>query len=161
MTNQELTLSSAIKVAMEAERKAATLYGDAAQKTANPLGRRLFNRLAEFERHHYDKLVELQNSLREQGVFIKYEGKELSIPAPGEVDSIAAPNKMSMMKIITMAQDIELQAGARYTALARQTTDPSGQAMFERLAAEEQAHYRLLRDVYWNLNDRGVWAWAE
>ena len=33
--------------------------------------------------------------------------------------------------------------------------------MFEQLAKEEAAHYRLLRTVYWNLNDRGTWSWPQ
>jgi rubrerythrin len=159
MTHQDLDLADAIQIAMEAEQKAAALYGDAAQKTSNPLGQRLFKRLAEFERHHYEKLLALQESLREQGAFIEYEGKELSLPAPGEVESIPEPHKMSMMKIVTMAQEVERKAEERYVALAEQTTDPTGQAMFKQLAEEEQAHFRLLRDVYWNLNDHGTWSW--
>jgi len=160
MTHQDLNLADAIQIAMEAEQKAAALYGDAAQKTNNPLGQKLFKRLAEFERHHYEKLLALQESLREQGAFIEYEGEELSLPAPGEVESIPEPHKMSMMKIVTMAQEVERKAEERYVALAGQTTDPTGQAMFKRLAEEEQAHFRLLRDVYWNLNDHGTWSWS-
>jgi rubrerythrin len=160
MTHQDLNLADTIRIAMEAEQKAAALYGDAAQKTSNPLGQRLFNRLAEFERHHYDKLLALQESLREQGAFTEYEGEELSLPAPGEVEGIPEPHKMSMMKIVTMAQEVERKAEERYVALAGQTTDPTGQAMFKRLAEEEQAHFRLLRDVYWNLNDHGTWSWS-
>ena len=158
---QNAALLDAIKIAMEAEKKAAAAYSDAATQTANPLGKRLFNKLVEFENHHYQKLSDLLASLVDEDKFIEYVFQAPSIPAPGEVEGIAEANKMSMMKIVTMAQGIEQQAEQRYADLAEQTTDPQGKAMFEQLAQEEAAHYRLLRDVYWNLNDQGTWAWPQ
>ncbi len=158
--SQDLNLLDAIKIAMEAERKAATFYSDAAKKT-NSVGRGLLNQLAEFERHHYDILAELQESLRDRGAFIEYEGKELMIPAPSEVQTTEEPDKMSMMEVITLALNIEREARGRYEALAEQTSDPSGKAMFERLAEEEQTHYVILSNAYWSLNDRGVWKWPK
>ena len=163
MTEAEhnLALWDAIKIAMEAEKKAAAAYGDAATQTASPLGKRLFNKLTEFENYHYQKLSDLLASLVEEDEFIEYVFQAPSIPAPGEVEGIAEANKMSMMKIITMAQGIEQKAEQRYADLAGQTSDPKGKAMFEQLAQEEAAHYRLLRTVYWNLNDQGTWAWPQ
>jgi rubrerythrin len=63
------------------------------------------------------------------------------------------------MDVLTMAQDIEQQLDKQYSALAEQTSDRNGKAMFEWLAKEEQGHLKLLTTVYWNLNDRGVLAW--
>lgn len=161
MNDQDLNLLDAIQIAMEAEQKAAAFYADAAQETANPLGRRLLEQLAEFERHHYNKLAALEESLRDEGAFIGYEGKELSFPAPGEVEDIEEANKKSAMGIITTALDVEQEAEKRYAALAEQTSDPAGRSMFKRLAEEEHTHYRILRDAYWSLNNRGVWTWSE
>ena len=113
--------------------------------------------LAEFERHHYDYLVELEASLREQGAFKEYEGRELTAPTPSEIQTTEEPNKASLMGVITMALDIEKQAKERYLSLAQQTTDVTGIAMFERLAEEEQKHYVILTSAYWSLNDHGTW----
>ena len=166
MSEQNLSLVDAIQIAMEAEKQAVALYKDAAQKTANMVIQPLFNNLADFEQHHYDKLAELVASLQEKGKFIVYEGYSLPIPAQSEIKiseeaaDVLAAQKVSMMDILTMAQNVEQQAGKRYTALAEQTSDADGKAMFEWLAKEEQTHLRLLTEVYWNLNDRGVWAWS-
>jgi rubrerythrin len=160
MTDQDMNLLDAIKIAMEAEKKAAAFYADAAQRTVT-LGRGLLEQLADFERHHYAILVKLEQSLRDQGSFIDYEGRELTFPAPSEVQTTAEPNKMSMMGIITTALEIETEAEKRYTALAEQTSDPDGQSMFKRLAQEENKHHKILRDAYVSLNNRGVWAWPE
>jgi rubrerythrin len=160
MTNQDITLLDAIKIAMEAERKAAAFYADAAQKTET-LGRQLLEQLAAFERHHYDVLAKLEQSLRDQGAFIGYEGRELAIPAPSEAQTTKEPDKMSMMGIITTALEIETEAEKRYNALAEQTDDPAGQSMFRRLAQEENKHHKILKDAYVNLNNHGKWVWPE
>jgi rubrerythrin len=160
MTNQNITLLDAIKIAMEAEKKAAAFYADAAQKTKT-LGRGILERLAEFERHHYAILVKLEQSLRDQGAFIGYEGEELTFPAPSEVQTTAEPDKMSMMGIVTTALEIETEAEKRYNALAEQTSDPDGQSMFKRLAQEENKHHNILKDAYVNLNNHGTWVWPE
>jgi rubrerythrin len=159
MTRQDLDLLDALEIAKAAEQKAATVYDDAAQKTSNPLGRGLFERLAEFERHHYDKLVELEKSLREEGAFAGYEGRELSLPAAGEAKNVEEAEMMSAMDIITMAIEIEQAAEKKYGALAKQTSDATVRDMFKRLAEEEHNHYLILNDVYWNLNNHGVWEW--
>jgi len=159
MSQQDLTLVDALQIAMEAEQKAAAFYADAAQKTANPIGQSLFEQLAEFERFHYQKLIELKQSLQDKGAFIEYEGRKL-LPPAHEIKATQEPNKMSLMGIITVAIETEREAEKRYVALAQQTVDPDGHAMFNKLAKEEHNHYRVLGDVYWNLNNRGTWNWS-
>lgn len=165
MTDQNLDLLDAIHMAMKAEQKAATFYADASQETSNPLGRRLFEQLAEFERHHYDKLASLEKSLRDEGAFIGYdEDADPPFPVPSEVEGVEGAeeaNKKTVMGIITMALDVEQEAEERYAGLAEQTTDPDGQSMFKKLAEEERTHFLTLRDAYWSLNNHGVWAWSE
>ena len=155
MHTQDLNFLDAIRMAMEAEQKAAAFYADAAQKTTNPLGRRLFEQLADFELYHHAKLADLEKSLCENDACIIYDGRELSFPVPDEVEKIQESDKMSAMGIITLALEIKSKAKARYTALAEQTTDPDGQAMFKRLAEEEHANHRILDNLYWRLNNRG------
>ena len=161
MKDSDLNLLDAIRIAMEAEQKAADFYADAVQETANPLGRELFEQLAEFESHHYRKLAALEKSLRDEGAFIGYEGKELHVPALGEADGFEEAHRASVMGIISAALDVEREAEKRYAALAKRSTDPAGRSMFKRLSEEEHTHYRVLNDAYWSLNDHGVWAWSE
>ncbi|MBN1979830.1 MAG: ferritin family protein [Anaerolineae bacterium] len=156
MTEQNLDMLDAIKIAMEAEKQASAFYADAAQKTET-IGRKLLEQRADFERHHYDILAELEQSLHNRGAFIGYEGRELAVPAPSEAQTTAEPDKMSMMGIITTALEIETEAEKRYTALAGQTSDPDGKAMFKKLAEEEHKHHAVLSKAYWSLSDHGTW----
>jgi len=166
MSEQNLTLTDALQIAVEAEKQAAAFYKDAAAKAANTALQQLFSRLADLEQHHYDKVMELATALQKKGKFIVYEGYSLPIPAQSEVKvsgdaaKIAAGGKGSLMEVLTMAQDVEVQASKRYIVLAGMTSDADGKKMFQRLAKEEQSHLHLLTEAYWNLNDYGIWKWS-
>jgi rubrerythrin len=90
-----------------------------------------------------------------------YEGRELTFQVPDEVERLGEADRMSVMGIMTVAIDIKRKAEERYTALAKQTTDPLGQAMLTRLAEEERASRRILDEVYWNVNNRRIWTWSK
>ena len=166
MSEQNLTLADVVRIAAEAEKKSVDFYQDAAKKSSNVAIQRLFNDLADFEQHHYDKVVELTLSLQKKGKFLFYEGCSLPIAAQSEIDMSTGAGdaleaaKLSMMDVLTIAENVEKQASRRYADLAEQTSDPDGKAMFQRLAKEEQSHLELLTEVYWNLNDRGVLSWS-
>jgi rubrerythrin len=158
MDDQDLNFLDAIRMAIEAEQNAVVFYTDAAQKTSNPLTRRLLRQLAQFEDYHRTKLADLEKSLCENGACILYEGKRLLFEVPDEMEKLQEADRMSAMEVITAAIDIKQKAEERYTALAKQTADPDGQAMFTRLAEEERTNRRILDKAYWSLNNRGVWA---
>jgi rubrerythrin len=160
MKQPNLSLLDALEVAMAAEKKAAAFYANAAQKAANPAGKQLFEELADFERYHYASLAELDRSLRDKGAYVEYTGRELDLPARSEVGGEEV-HAQTLAEIITLALNAEQEARDRYAALAKQTPDAEGKAMFERLAAEEQVHYRILNDEYYHLNNEGTWVWAE
>jgi len=162
---ENLTLTDAIQTAMEAELKAVEVYSEAAEKAAHTAAAKLFGQLADFEQHHADKLNELIESLQKKGKYLVYEGYARPIAAQSEIHvsgraaEVLEAAKVSLMDILTMAQEIEKSASKKYEALAEQTSDKDGKAMFNLLAKEEQSHLKILTEVYWNLNDRGVWAW--
>lgn len=165
MSGDNLTLTDAIQTAMEAELQAVTVYREAAEKAANTAVEKLFGQLADFEQHHADKLSDLIESLQKKGKYLVYEGYSRPIAAQSEIQvsgkaaEVLEGAKVSLMGILTMAQEIEKSASEKYETLAEQTSDKDGKAMFNLLAKEEQSHLKILTEVYWNLNDRGVWAW--
>jgi rubrerythrin len=151
---EKLNLLDAIQLAKQAEQQATALYSDAAQEATNPLVRRLFEHLAKFEDLHYTKLVELEESLRSKGAFVKYEAKESSpTPSVSEVQRIGGVEKTSALKVMGQAMGFETKAAERYRALAAQTSDADGRKMFERLAREEQDHYQILQTAYYDISN--------
>jgi rubrerythrin len=165
MNDKDLTVVDAIQIALESEKKAAAAYSDAAKNAPHVALEGLFNGLAGLEQHHYEKVAELAASLQKKAKYIIYEASSINISPQSEIEiagiagDVLGGKKASMMDVLTMAQDIEKQLDKRYSALAEQTSDQDGKAMFEWLAKEEQSHLELLTTVYWNLNDRGVLAW--
>jgi rubrerythrin len=160
----KLGLSEAIEIAMDAELKARSFYAQAAVEAGDPQGRDLLGRLAAFEQYHYEKLAELARSLRDDGVFIEYEGRTVEQFDPevggGEAEGVLLGDLQDMPSILSMAIDNEKVAGERYQALAAETDDPDGQAMFRSLADEEMIHQRILEDEFFSLSNKGVWGWS-
>jgi len=147
-----LTLTNAIALAKNAEQKAAEVYGQAARETSNPLARRLFEQLAALEQIHYEKLVELETSLKEKGTFIEYEGEnELPVSPGGEGKRLEGAKRTSAARVLDQALQIEADAEERYRALAEMTDDKRGRKMFELLADEEHNHYLVIQSAYYDL----------
>jgi rubrerythrin len=165
VSENDLSLAQSVRLAADTEQKSVDFYRNAAQETSKEALKRLFNGLADFEQLHYDQVIALTLSLQREGKFLFYEGCSLSIPAQTAIEvspearEALEATKLSLMDVITAAQSIETHASKSYSDLANQVSDPDGQAMFRQLAKEEQQHLRLLTDVYWNLNDRGVLEW--
>ena len=171
MTARTLGIEEALNIAIEAELKAQAFYAQAAAWVQDPRGRDLLGRLAAFEQHHYQKLTELVRSLQSGGQFIAYEPHTIDQFAPlaaGEaagalqegMENEAGKVPANQAGILGQAIQMEKIAGERYRVLAGETADPAGQAMFRRLADEEQVHQRILEDEFFSLSNQGVWGWS-
>jgi len=162
--SKELGLEEALDIAMEAELKARAFYAQAAVEVQDPRGRDLLSRLAAFEHHHYEKLSELAQSLRDRGEYTEYQGQTMGSIVPlrgrGEAAGTLLDELGDEAGILAKAIENEKVAGERYRVLAEQTVDATGQAMFRRLADEEQMHQRILEDEFYSLSNQGVWGWS-
>jgi len=158
---RNLGLEEALDVAMDAELKARSFYAQAAVAVQDPRGKDLLSRLAAFEQHHYEKLAELSRSLQETGQFIEYETYTLARFEPfrgtGETAGTPFDDLQDEAGILTKAIEDEKIAKEHYRALAAETDDPAGQAMFKKLAQEEDMHRRILEDEFFALSNQGVW----
>jgi rubrerythrin len=161
---RELGLEQAVDIAMDAELKAQAFYARAAAAVQDPQGKDLLGRLAAFEQHHYQRLSELARSLYESGQFIEYEAQTLEQFMPlsrgGEAIGTEFDELKDTPSILTKAIENEKIAGERYRALAKETSDPTGQDMFKKLANEERMHERILEDEFFSISNKGVWGWS-
>ena len=151
------TLADAIRIAKENEKAAADYYAKAAETVGNPMARKLFDQLSDFEKMHFERLTALEESLAKEGAFITYGGTDFVLPPNLVLKMPEIPQWPSVMKIITYAKDLETRAEQGYNALAELTANPQGHDMFLKLAEEEHKHYRILEDVYWTLTNLGEW----
>jgi rubrerythrin len=149
---------------MDAEMEAHNYYTQSAQKTANPRGQDMFNQLAAFELSHYNNLKSLLDSLNEGTGWIQYVGTQFpdsSDSVEGENPSAKEEIKDDELSILSKAIEDEKKASEYYNNLADETDDPSGKAMFKKLAEEENLHTKILNDQWYSLNNKGVWIWGD
>ncbi len=147
----------AIKLAMVAETKARQLYTVAASKTTNLQGREMFRQLANFEKGHYNRLKELQRSLSKNKEYIYYPGQPFGFKIKGEVEGHIEKHAETVIDILIMAIGAERNAKKFYKQLAKKIKDPAGKQMFEQFAREEDMHFRVLSDQFYNLTNKGRW----
>ena len=151
----------AVERAVAAEEK-ARLLPRGRRQTEDPGGAAMFHELAEFEKHHRDRLEELRANLRSGGAWIHYRGRTLPEVPAAEAAGRAAPGPRSdALEALRLAIAAEERAQAEYEALAQQAEDEAGRQMFSTLAEEEAMHRKLLDDQYYALSNRGVWLWGD
>jgi rubrerythrin len=162
--SQKLGLEEALEIAMDAELKAEAFYAQAAAEIQEPQGRDLLGRLASFERYHYEQLAKLARSLQKDGQFIEYETRAVEqfepIVGRGETAGTQLVELKDTASILSKAIENEKIAGDRYRALADETSEPTGQDMFLKLANEEMIHQRILEDEFFSISNTGVWGWS-
>lgn len=150
---------AALERAIRGEEEARSYYQSAGETSLDPGGARMFRELAEFEEHHRKSLVALRASLEAGDTWIPYREREMPSaegqgrPSPGD--------HAGALDALRIAVQAEERASAEYRHLARETSDRLGKQMFERLAAEEDLHRKLLDDQYYALANRGIWLWGD
>jgi rubrerythrin len=161
--DQDIGLLEAIDMAMEAEVNARDFYQNAIGKVSDERGKDLLQQLADFEQGHFNKLSELKGSLRESGKFIEYGGIEFrkKVFKVTEVEGQIEPNKQEILDVLRLAIDLENNAREAYMGLSTKVDDPTGKEMFRKLAREEDMHWRILNDEFYQINNRGVWTWGD
>ena len=161
MAKDDLGILDAIEIAMDAELKAKQFYTDSASKIESERGKNLLNQLADFENNHYQKLKDLKDSLIATGNYIDYDGTQFR-PFRAEISGKVESKQSDALDVLKLAIDAETKAKEHYQQMVKQTKDPQGKKMFEKLAEEEDLHRRILNDEFYNLsNEGGIWAWGE
>jgi rubrerythrin len=159
---EKTRIFSALDRAIQAEREAHAFYNSAAADTDDPGGAQMFRELAAFEKHHEEHLRQLKASLEAQEGWIHYPGRRISkVPAAEAQGRKAVGSHAGALDALRVAIGAEERAVSEYRALAEAAPDARGQDMFQKLAAEEELHRKLLDDQYYALTNRGVWLWGD
>jgi rubrerythrin len=140
------------------ERASHDFYKQAASRTKHPLGKKMFDRLAEEETGHEHLLQNWANV----GVcpvestfpavdmeFIKKGKAVVDARVKAETDDLAA---------IELGQEMERKAIAFYKDAGTKATDDGSKVLFSRLRAEEDKHLALLTDLYGYMSNPELWS---
>jgi len=155
---------NALEVALNNEMREREFYLKHAKRTKNPLGRAMFQQIADEELEHYERLKELHEK------WVKEEAWPETVPLkvkqtlvkdvlqdivdtvekmpPGDDDDLAA---------VQEAIDFEADGAIYYAQLRDRVTDPREKAFFNLLADMEHEHFVSLKDTEELLTDPGAW----
>lgn len=154
----------ALDVALENEMKEREFYLTNAKRTSNPLGKEMFQQIADDELEHYERLKELHVQwekeeqwpetlpLKVRGTTVRnvldrvIKGRE-SMP-PGDEDDL---------KALRVAIEFEAKGVEFYARLRDLVSDPREKKFFELLSGIEQEHYTSLKETEELLTDPESW----
>jgi rubrerythrin len=154
----------ALEIALQNEMNEREFYLKHARRTRNPVGEVMFQRIADDELEHYQRLKALHEKwqkkdawpetvpLTVKGTNIQSVLKELVRKVEGlpvaETDDLEA---------IGIATAFEARGAEAYIELSRSVEDGKEKAFFELLASIEREHYLSLKDFEEYLKDPSSW----
>jgi|SaaInl8_200m_RNA_FD_contig_21_1417745_length_1558_multi_7_in_0_out_0_2 rubrerythrin len=148
----------ALNQALQNEGEAQSFYNDAAAKSTNAKGKKMFEWLAREETGHIRLLEQTIKDLKDNERWptrdmwgsIKHISKPIvasDIPSKPETMGDLAPDS-SELDIIKRAIEAEKIDEEFYKKLAESIEDPNGKIMVEKLAHVEKGHATMLEEEY-------------
>ncbi len=158
MTDQERL--DALEVALNNEMHEREFYLKHAARTRNPIGRRMFQEIADDELEHYERLKELHDTWTRQEKWpaslpLKVKDtaiKEILTDMITQVED-QPESDTDDLKAIEIATDFEYKGTQFYARLRDASRDPKERAFFDLLARIEREHYLSLKDTEIYLKD--------
>ncbi len=153
-----------IEMAMEIEREGRKFYLDAAERTENDKGKVMWRSLARQEALHIEYLINARRALVEKGQWATFgiEGvrflskQEIRRVFPESVEGEVEPDADELTALQT-GIEMEIKSRDLYENLAKETREPQGKDMYEKLAQWEETHRQILQAGYDYLKKTGFW----
>lgn len=154
---------NAIEIAIKMEKDAITFYTEAAGKTKNPVGKKMFLSITDDEKRHLQMLSQ---------IFKEVDIKIQEVSPMKNIKTIFESMKDSMMKRIEATRDelegfkiamqMEKEGIEFYKKAAAEAQKEKERALFERLIKEEQQHHDIFANTYFFMTNTGSWfMWEE
>ncbi len=156
-----------VEVALENELKEKEFYTKQSHKVTNPVGKKMFETIAQEEEDHYQQLKAIHNNLESTGQWpenispviketdIKEALKEMINSVDGGADSTTDDKQA-----VQIAIDFERKAYTFYKDLIKKTENPDERKFFEYMAAIEHKHVVSLEDTLLYFEDPSGWLMA-
>ncbi len=154
---------SSLSIAVRMETDAIKFYIEAAGKTSNPVGKKMFQTIAEDEKRHLDIISKIVKGL---DIHMSDTSPMKNIKTVFEVmkdemmSRVAATN--DEMEAFKIAMQMEKEGIEFYKNLLTDIKTEKETLLFQKLIAEEQQHYSIFANTYAFLSDTGNWfMWQE
>lgn len=160
--------SEALRIALQTEKDGIELYTKAIEGTTHPFGKKLFLSLVEDEKSHIKMIEGIA-----EGMGMSAALEEAREGTPRErISTIFSESKNDLaervaaspdeLEVLKVAMEYESKGYEYYKKAARETGSPDEEALFEKLAQEENEHHQILESTYEYLDQTGKWfLWDE
>ena len=144
---------SALEVALNNEMREREFYLKNANRTKNPLGKKMFQQIGDDELEHYERLKQLHQKWSKQEkwpetVPIKVKDtivKDILLEFLKKVDETKGDS--SDLEAVRTALDFEAKGAKFYAHLRDSVTNPKEREFFDLLSKMENEHYLSLKDT--------------
>lgn len=155
---------NALDVAMTNEMRERKFYLKCAERTRDPLGRAMFQQIADDELEHYRILKELQekrsfNEKLPDTVPLEVRSANLRNILKDVIDKMDRVSQFDddELEAVRTAIDFEAKGEAYYAKLRDEVTDLKEKAFFDLLANMEHQHYLILKKTEAYFTNPGSW----
>jgi rubrerythrin len=154
----------ALEVALNNEQQEAAFYLKHAERTTDPLGKKMFETLAADEQEHYQRIQALHQKLKEGGKWpdtlpLTVKGTKVRDVLQSVVEAVAqAPEtRTNDMEAVKIAIAFESKGEAHYKKLREGADDPVEKSFYGLLESIEREHRLSLEDTYEYFKDPESW----
>ncbi|MDD3992054.1 MAG: ferritin family protein [Desulfobacterales bacterium] len=154
----------ALEVALNNEEQEAAFYQKHAERTTDPLGKKMFETLAADEREHYQRIQALHQKLKEDGKWpetlpLTVKGTKVRDVLKSVVEAVdsSPENRTSDMEAVKIAIAFEAKGEAHYKKLREAADDPVEKSFYGMLETMEREHRLSLEDTYEYFKDPQAW----
>lgn len=155
---------NALEVALDNEMKEREFYLKHAERTTHPLGKIMFQQIADEELEHYERLKQLHEKWEKgeewpETVPLEVRGTVVNKILNGVVKKIDETQEGDThdLKAVRTAIDFEAKGVKHYAELSAMVSDPKEKKFFALLSQIENEHYLSLKDTEEYLTDPASW----
>jgi rubrerythrin len=162
-------VSNVLKKGMSTEIWGKRFYTQAAERTKDETGQRIFQSLCDEEERHLELLMGQYAAVSKDKDWVSVdeamalaESVEATdiFPEAQEAECLI-PEEASDVEALEMAMDFERRGYNLYTQAAEDAANPEERAMWEFLAKAENKHYVFLEESHSYLVNEGKWYFDE
>jgi rubrerythrin len=154
---------NALDIALKNEMTEHKFYMKNAERTANPVGKAMFEQIAGEELEHYERLQQLAEKWKKdqkwpETVPLKVQDTAVkSVFGKAALEGGKAAADDDDLKAVRTAISFEANGAKFYAELRDKSIDPREKAFFGLLAGIEQEHFASLKDTEEYFVDPGAW----
>jgi len=154
---------NALEMAARMEQEAVAFYRQCAERTSNPMGRKMFLSIAEDEQYHFECALTMKTDqhfvpsptrpLEDMKNLFEAHKQDLLQQVPSTADEIEA---------LRVAMKMEEESITFYRNAAAHAASDAEKKFFDCLILDEEEHYHILQNTHTFLEDSGNWfMWEE